>query len=312
MRVGGRAEWLLEPARPEELVAAWRLARERGLDVRILGGGANLIVEDGLHPGVVIATDRMARVFRPGREEEGDGFEGGGEPTPRTGSAGEGEPLLVCWAGAGLPGLVRSARELGWSGLQGLVGVPGQLGGGVTMNAGGRWGELWDVVESVRLLIPEGALVERPRAACSPAYRDARLGECVVLGAVLRLAHGNRAEIGAEMRQYLAEKSAAQPVSEHSSGCVFRNPDPELSDGRGAGQLVADCGGKGLQEGAAMVSPKHGNFIVNRGGATSADVFRLIERVQTLVLETSGVHLEREAREWRLPQNANRPRRGLS
>ena len=250
-------------------------------------GGANLLVEDGLHECVVIATDRMARVFRPGRDEvgafgdDGEGAReltgggngapgmggtvgmGAGEVSPRSGSALEGEPLLVAWAGAGMPGLVRVARELSWSGLEGLVGVPGQLGGGVAMNAGGRWGELWDVVERVSLLTPEGEVVERARDACSPGYRDANLPGHVVLAAALRLVPGEKAAIRDAMRQYLSEKSAAQPVTEHSSGCVFRNPDPELSDGRSAGRLIDDCGGKGLAEGGAVVSPKHANFIVN-------------------------------------------------
>lgn len=169
MRVGGHAQWLLEPARPEELVAAYVRACERGLPVRVLGGGANLIIEDGLHPGVVIATDRMARVFRPTRIEEGSAFLEGRDESHSGRAAGEGEPLLVAWAGAGMPGLVRTARDLSWTGLEGLIGVPGQLGGGVAMNAGGRWGELWDVVERVRLLLPDGEVVERERGECSRA-----------------------------------------------------------------------------------------------------------------------------------------------
>ena len=303
MRVGGRAEWLVEPARPEEFAAAWRLACELGLSRRVLGGGANLIIEDGLHEGVVFATDRMARLFRPGRDVEGSAFEATGDATGHPGlqarpEAHEGEPLFVAWAGQGMPGLVRAARDLAWTGLEGLVGVPGQVGGGVAMNAGGRWGELWDVVERVHLLTPEGELIERERAACSPGYRDANLDGHVVMGAALRLAHGNRAAIHEEMRQYLSEKSAVQPVTERSCGCIFRNPDPELSDGRSAGQLVDQCGGKGMTEGDAIVSPKHGNFIVNRGRARSADVLRLIERVERLVEDRTGVRLHREAKAW--------------
>lgn len=132
-----------------------------------------------------------------------------------------------------------------------------------------------------------------------PGYRDANLGQAVILGAALRLAQGDPAAIREAMRQYLSEKSAAQPVTEHSSGCVFRNPDPELSDGRSAGRLIDDCGGKGLSVGAAIVSPKHANFIVNQGAAKSDDVFELIERVERLVLEKSGVQLVREVGVWR-------------
>ena len=302
MRAGGRVEWLLEPEHPDQLVKAYRVARERGLEPRILGGGANLLVPDGVLPGVVIATDRMARVFRAPASASADEVESAFAKPPSPGErvAGtDGDARLVAWAGAGLPGLVRTARELGWTGLEGLVGVPGHLGGGVAMNAGGRWGELWDVVESVRLLLPDGAVVHRERAACAPRYRDGRLAGAVCLGAVLRLQPGERAEIKERMRQYLFEKSAAQPVTEHSCGCVFKNPPQDRSDGRSAGQLVEECGGKRLARGDAVVSPKHGNFIVNRGRATATDVLDLIEDVRALVFERTGIELESEVKIWR-------------
>ncbi len=312
MRVGGVAEWLLEPANPNEFAEAWCAARERGFRPRILGGGANLLIADGLFEGVVMTTERMGRVFRPRHGEHtgavalddaAQGGEDAGAPfepllPPTEVLERDQDPRLVAWAGAGMPGLVRTARELGWSGLEGLVGVPGHLGGGVAMNAGGRWGELWDVVESVRVLTPEGQLEDRHRADCEPRYRDANLGGAIVLGAVLRLAVGNREAIQSTIRQYLSEKSAAQPVTERSCGCVFKNPDPELSEGRSAGQLIEACGAKGLQRGRAVVSPKHGNFIVNRGGASATDVYLLIEDVRRLVRERAGVELENEVKTW--------------
>jgi UDP-N-acetylmuramate dehydrogenase len=292
MRIGGTAAWLLEPGTPEEFRRAWLAALERGAAPRVLGGGANLLIEEGDH-GVVITTDRMRRVFRPGAAQ-----------TPEADAAArelgeQREPRLVAWAGAGMPGLCRTARDSGLAGLAGLVGIPGHLGGGIAMNAGGRWGEMWDVVESVHVLSPEGVELTLPRAECTPAYRSGGLGRHVVLGAVLALAPGKRAEIAAEMRDYLAQKSAAQPVQEHSSGCIFQNPDPERSDGRSAGMLIEHCGGKGLARGDAIVSPKHGNFIVNRGRARAADVLGLIEDVRALVRERAGIELATEVRVWR-------------
>jgi UDP-N-acetylmuramate dehydrogenase len=292
MRIGGAAAWLLEPATPEEFRRAWLAALERGAEPRVLGGGANLLIEEGDH-GVVITPDRMRRVFRPGAaqtpEEDAAAREHG---DPR-------EPKLVAWAGAGMPGLCRTARDSGLAGLAGLVGIPGHLGGGVAMNAGGRWGVTWDVVESVHVLSPEGVELTLPRAECTPTYRSGGLGRNVVLGAVLALAPGERTEIAAEMRDYLAQKSAAQPVQEHSSGCIFQNPDPERSDGRSAGMLIEQCGGKGLSRGDAIVSPKHGNFIVNRGRARAADVLGLIDDVRALVRERAGIELATEVRVWR-------------
>jgi UDP-N-acetylenolpyruvoylglucosamine reductase len=293
MRVGGRAEWLLEPADPEELRRAWIHAREQGSEVRLLGGGANLIVEDGLHPGVVISTARLRRVFRPDLAEEAMGG-APGEKLERGAPA-----QLVAWAGATLPSLVNAATRLGWSGLEGLVGVPGQLGGGLAMNAGGRWGDLWNVVESVRLLEADGELVDLPRERCTPRYRDGGLGERVAVGAVLRLVAADPEQVRERAREYLLEKKRVQPVTESSSGCIFKNPDRELSDGRSAGKLIEDCGCKGLARGDAIVSPLHANFIVNRGRASASDVLGLIDEVRERVAQRTGIELATEVRIWR-------------
>ena len=160
------------------------------------------------------------------------------------------------------------------------------------------WGEMWDVVERVRVLTPDGRMEDRARASCAPRYRDANLAGAIVLGAVLRLERGDPDEIRARMREYLHAKSAAQPVTERSSGCIFKNPDPELSEGRSAGTLVEVCGGKGLSRGDAIVSPKHGNFIVNRGRATATDILALVEDLRRLVAERTGIGLEREVVVW--------------
>jgi len=298
LEVGGYADWLLEPATPEEFVAACNAARERGHEPRILGGGANLLLPDGRIAGVVITTARMTRVFRPqaGGADEGAEFEPA-LPALRVLERGE-DARLVAWAGAPMPGLVRMARDLGWSGLEGLAGVPGHVGGGVAMNAGGRWGELWDVVERVRLLTRAGEVVERSRAECQPRYRDGNLAGALVLGVVLALKVDERAAVKERVADYLRQKSAAQPVTEHSCGCVFKNPPKERSGGLGAGQLIEAVGAKGLARGDARVSEKHGNFIVNRGHARAADVFALIREVRARVAQATGIELELEVQVW--------------
>jgi UDP-N-acetylmuramate dehydrogenase len=298
IRVGGRAEWLLEPRHPDELVAAWNAARERGFEPRVLGGGANLLVPDGLLAGVVITTERMGRVFRPHPEDgEREGTELSAPGAPLAWRGGD-EARVVAWAGCSLPGLVRVSRELGWSGLEALAGVPGHLGGGLAMNAGGRSGEVWDVVESVRVLGADGVAHRLERARCSPRYRDGNLGAAIVLGAVLRFRVDERATVRARVASCLRDKSAVQPVSERSCGCVFRNPDRELSCGRTAGQLIEAAGARGLARGDALVSPKHGNFIVNRGRALARDVLELIEEVRARVADRFGIPLENEVKVW--------------
>ncbi len=302
MRVGGAAEWLLEPATPDELSEALGAARELGLKVRLLGGGANLIVDDGVLSGAVIATGRLDRIFRPDSAQAVEAFE---DEVPKSRVAPDtlGEnPRLVAWAGATLPGLVRTASELGWSGVEGLVGVPGQVGGAITMNAGGRWGEIWDVVELVRVLTPEGELKDLERKDCSPTYRKGGLGDNIVVAVVLKLRPESKAAVSTRAREFLLEKNAVQPVTESCSGCIFKNPDPELSDGRSAGRLIDELGLKGLSRGQALVSPKHANFIVNKGGARATDVLGLIDEVQDRVREQSGIQLGLEVQRWRADQ----------
>jgi len=312
MRVGGRAQWLLEPSDPTELREAWCRARELGFEPRLLGGGANLLIADGELPGVVIATDRLRRVFRPdpeGPAEAGEVMSGGtGLPVRPANDerafwegGGAVDARLVAWCGASMPGLARVAQDLGWSGFEGLVGVPGNIGGGVTMNAGGKWGCVWDAVELVRVLEPDGTERDLTRDECSPGYRNGNLNGRVVVGVVLRLRPESTAAVQERARTFLLEKREAQPVTEHSSGCIFKNPDPETSDGRSAGRLIDDCGGKSLMRGDAIVSPVHANFIVNRGKATAADVFGLIEDVRALVERKAGLVLAREVKVWGEP-----------
>jgi UDP-N-acetylenolpyruvoylglucosamine reductase len=295
LRVGGRAQWLLEPADPLELRAAYVAARERGFVPRILGGGANLIVEDGVLPGVVIATDRLKRTFRPSGAVDFDPAARAEIALPDPAE----DPRLVAWAGATLPSLVQTATALGLAGLECLAGVPGHLGGGVAMNAGGRYGELWDTVELVRVLEPDGTVRDLAREDASPTYRNGGMGERIVLGAVLRLRPSKVAEVRERAKQYLLEKRRVQPVTEWSAGCVFKNPDPATSDGCSAGKLVELCGLKGRTRGDAAVSELHGNFVLNRGAATASDVLGLIEEVRAEVAERTGVVLETEVKVWR-------------
>ena len=313
LRVGGVAEWMLEPRTPEELREAWIAAHEfvqetatrdaEPAPVRVLGGGANLVVGDGVLPGVVITTEKVRRIFRPTAPPDEsapeDVLAGSVEGDPRIaqGRAAD-DPRLVAWCGATLPALLRTARDLGFAGLEGIVGVPGHVGGGVAMNAGGRWGEMWDVVETVRVLELDGTVRDLARDECSPSYRNANLGGRVVLGVVLRFEPEGRPAVEARMRQYLTEKNRVQPVTEWSAGCVFKNPDPEVAEGRSAGRLVDECGGKGLSRGDAVVSPLHGNFIVNQGEATSVDVLTLMEDVRDLVAQKTGIWLEFEVKRW--------------
>jgi len=296
LRVGGTAEWLLEPASSSEMAAAVQAVRERGMNLWLLGGGANLVIADGELPGAVIATDRLKRVWR---------WHGMGDPfaveiPPEHFPEREIGALawLVAWAGESMPGLVNRSKALGWTGIEGLAGVPGSLGGGVAMNAGGSWGELWDSVERVRILEPDGTIQDHPREAFTPSYRNAHLGPRIVLGAVLRLEQSHKIPVEAKVREYLEHKRRVQPVTEWSAGCIFKNPPKEQTGGKGAGQLIDEAGLKGRSIGDAQISPLHGNFLVNRGNATAEDVISLIHEIAARVADRTGIHLEREVKLW--------------
>ena len=297
--VGGSVEWLLEPATPEELRRAIGAAREAGFEPRILGGGANLIVAEGVLPGVVIATDRLQRVFRLEANVPSEESLRAIGPDDRLAPQSPGENArIVAWAGASMPRIVSTTQKLGWTGFEGLVGVPGNVGGGIAMNAGGRWGEMWDVVERVLLVAEDGSFVEKAREECQPTYRNGQLGRAIVASAVLRFRPDEKAAVFERCRDYLKQKKDAQPVTERSAGCVWKNPDQSKSGGLSAGKLVEQCGGKGKSRGDAVVSPLHGNFIVNRGKATATDVLTLIEDVHDLVAQKTGISLEREVKVW--------------
>ena len=307
MRVGGAAEWLLEPKNLGELAKAVSAARESGMPVRILGKGANLIVEDGTIPGVTVATDRLNLMWRPDAAEQGQALESlldalkrGQQPDARLAPHPREEGLrLLALCGATHQKLVSTVMELGWSGLEGLVGVPGHVGGGVAMNAGGKWGEMWSVVESIVVVDDDGELRVLRREQCDPSYRNGNLGTKVVAAALLKFRLDEVHAVKERTRNFLKEKNAVQPVTEWSAGCVFKNPDPERSCGRTTGKLVDEAGLKGRAVGGAQISPKHGNFIVNTGHATAKDVLELVRIAQETVFERFGVQLEMEAKVWR-------------
>lgn len=275
MRIGGPADYFIEPQKPEHLASALDELHASGTPYRLLGGGANVLAPDGGVRGAVVHTGSMRRCFRDG-------------------------PGLRVWPGVTLQGLVRTASGLGLSGLELLIGVPGQFGGALAMNAGSAdWG-IWDQVEEVvlwRPSLPDGDRIRAYSAAeIGPGYRDGALGDGVVLEALLHLDERTPKEVKATAEAHLKRKNLSQPVRLASAGCAFKNPP-----GDSAGRLIDAAGLKGAREGGAQVSEIHANFIVNEGEATAADVRRLLERIETAVEEQRGVFLERELVVWPEP-----------
>lgn len=281
LRIGGPAEVLLEPQKPEHLVDILNGLAKDNLPWRMLGGGANTLAPDGGVPGVVLHTGSMRRMFVDG-------------PTG-----------LRAWPGATLPALVRAAAEKGLSGLEHLIGVPGQVGGALAMNAGAAdWG-LWDAVQEATLWYPDGTLQAFTPEQIKPKYRNGNLRGAVLIEVLFDLKPASKQVVQAKLEELLKRKNATQPVRLWSAGCAFKNPP-----GDSAGRLIDACGLKNYQVGKAAISDQHANFIVNQGGATAADVRGVLEHVERMVMERFQVSLVRELVVWPEPQEPVAPDKG--
>lgn len=270
-RVGGPARRMAFPDQAEQLVLLTSFARECGVRSLVIGNGTNLLAPDEGLDRLVIVTGGLRRV------EAGT--------TPDT---------IVAEAGATLAQTADFACKLGLTGLEFAHGIPGTVGGAVYMNAGAYGGEIGETVKGVSVLFPEEGIRFVPREEMDFSYRHSLLTdhpEAVVLHAVVQLSPGDPAAVRERMRELMEKRRAGQPLEYPSAGSTFKRPE-----GHYAGTLIQQCGLKGLTVGGAQVSEKHAGFIINRGGATCADVMELIREVQRRVLEETGVRLEPEVR----------------
>ena len=275
-RVGGPADWLVEPRTTDEIVAALTLAWQADVAVTMLGGGSNVLVSDQGLRGLVVR--------------------------PRAGVVSRVDTTHVrADAAITINGLVRWMINHGCAGLEAWAGTPGTVGGGIYGNAhfGGRL--IGDLVAEVRVAARNGAVCDVPRAAMGFAYDRSRLQQSgeVLLSAVFRVSDGDAASLRATARESLAFRKRTQPLDTPSAGCVFQNPEPGrdlVPEGLpwSAGALVDRAGLKGLAIGGARVSPTHGNFIVNEGTATASDIRQLIGRCRDVVRARFGVELREE------------------
>ncbi|TVQ64123.1 MAG: UDP-N-acetylmuramate dehydrogenase [Phycisphaerales bacterium] len=276
--VGGRADALARPRSVEELRALLR----RFDRVRVLGDGANMLVDDDGVDGLVVSLENLRRVERPDPNDPG---------------------LLRVGAGANLPRLIVDTVRDGLSGLEGLAGVPASLGGAIVMNAGGAFGEIAQAVERVRALTLDGEEIVRTRDEIPFGYRSSGLRDLIVVEADLRLTPAeDAAALRSRMKEVMSYKKGSQPMGERSAGCAFKNPTLPTGERVSAGMLIDRAGCKGERVGGARVSDVHANFIVvdtAPGACTARDVVALMRRVRARVLDHAGVTLEPEVAIWR-------------
>ncbi|EDM98725.1 UDP-N-acetylmuramate dehydrogenase [Pseudoflavonifractor capillosus ATCC 29799] len=268
-RVGGPARLMAFPRDKKEIKAAVRAADEMGVIPFFLGNGSNLLVADEGVEAFVIKTGGLDQTREVNRR-------------------------LRAECGIPLSRLAVAALGRGLTGLEFAHGIPGSLGGAVVMNAGAYGGEMVQVLTAVTYLDKHGQEHTVPASECGLTYRHSMFTdhpEWLVLEAEMELEQGDAEEIRAKMEDLAQRRKSKQPLEYPSAGSTFKRPE-----GHFAAALIEQCGLKGLTVGGAQVSEKHAGFVINRGGATCADILKLTEQIKETVLRETGVTLELEVR----------------
>ena len=268
LRIGGSADIFIVPQDVDDIRHALLFAERDQLPVAVIGGGNNLLVKDRGVRGVMLKLEGCL-----GRAE----FHG---------------EEAVAGAGVSLSALIREAAALNLGGIECLAGIPATIGGALAMNAGTPDGAIGDFVSAAYFLHPDGTLGEFKPGPGSFNYRAFHFPPgAVLVGCRLRLHRRPLSEIQKDIKQRLKVKKATQPLALASAGCVWKNPPSET-----AGRLIERAGLKGKRLNGAEISSKHANFIVNRGGATAADVLALMELTRERVQAQFGISFESEIR----------------
>jgi len=263
-KIGGPADVLVEPADIDDVCRLLAQASAAKLPLFVIGG-TNLLIRDGGIRGIVVSLSKLRTI----REEAG--------------------AVLYAEGGVGMPTLIGYAIRRSLAGLEWAAGIPGTVGGCLVMNAGTRLGEMKDSIKAVRIVTAKGDVRDLSAASIRFDYRRAHLPKGIVVGVWLQLRPGIRAEIARIVKDYLHYRKDTQPLAMPSAGCVFKNPPRDS-----AGRLLEAAGLKGMRIGDAEVSTKHGNFIVNHGHASAADVIGLIQKVRRMIKRKTGVRLDLE------------------
>lgn len=279
-RVGGPAKVYVVPEDIEELQKLIRFLHEEKLPYDIIGNGTNLLVSDAGVDHVVVEIGRALE---------------GIELLPEANASDEKTYYIRVLAGTLLSKAAQFAATQELSGMEALRGIPGTLGGAVTMNAGAYGTEMKDVLHSVDILTPEGELRTLTPAELALGYRHSVIPErgYVVVAATLALRKGDPAEIKARMADFQNRRKEKQPLDKASAGSTFKRPE-----GYFAGKLIEDTGLRGFRHGGAQVSEKHCGFVINDGTARAADIYWLIGEVRKRVLMEQHVELTPEVKLW--------------
>ncbi len=267
-KIGGPCAVAVFCSDTREIVYAAKCARDMGERVKLIGRGSNLLCSDEGYDGVIVVCDNAERIRVA-------------------------DDVIECECGASLTAVANEAYEAGLTGAEFMYGIPGSVGGGVFMNAGAYGGQMSDVVIRVECLdTVTGELFVLTAQELEFSYRHSVFTshpEYAVLSVTLRLRHGQREEIYARMRDYISRRREKQPLEYPSAGSTFKR-----CEGHFTAQLIDEAGLKGMSVGGAQVSEKHAGFVINRGGATCADVLCLIEKIKDIIYQKHGLRIECE------------------
>lgn len=271
-KIGGPADVVVFPEDTEDLIGMIKYLGEEHIPYFILGNGTNLLVRDGGIRDIVI---NLSHGFRQIELIKGNR-----------------SSMILAEASALLVNLIRFSTDHNLSGLEFAAGIPGTIGGGLVMNAGGSLGELKDVTNSITTVSCNGEIAVKKRGDLRFSYRNLQLPQgSIILSATFALKIGTQSRIKEKIQEILTKKKETQPLDLPNAGSIFKNPE-----GISAGRLIDNAGLKGTQIGEARVSELHGNFILNLGNATANDILSLKGVIEEKVYQKTGVMLEPEIR----------------
>lgn len=270
LKLGGPAQFFAEPTNVDELLAVVQRSRDEGLQVRLLGGGSNVLVRDEGVAGMVVSLSG-----------------------PEFSTITINDNKVTVGGGAQLANVITAAVGAGLAGLEPLVGIPGTIGGALHGNAGTQAGDIGQWTCGATVMTRGGEIIVRERNDLVFAYRQSSLDELAILDAKFELEEENPDDITKRMQKQWIFKKANLPMAHENTGCIFRNPR-----GMSAGMLIDQAGLKGETIGGAEVSQRHANFFITHPKATTRDVLKLIDVVRSRVAERMGVELETEIEIW--------------
>ncbi len=262
-KIGGPADILIKPNTKEELVDIVKICNEEGAPYYIIGNGSNLLVSDEGYRGVIIQLYKEFQKIN---------LEGN---------------VIYAESGALLSKIATIASKNNLAGMEFAHGIPGSLGGAVTMNAGAYGGEMKDIIVSCDVMTREGEILTLSKDELELGYRTSIIAKknYIVIGATLELKQGNMEDILNNMKDYAGRRKDKQPLDKPSAGSTFKRPE-----GHFAGKLIMDSNLRGFQIGGARVSDKHCGIVVNEGNATAKDIINLIEEVNAIIFGDIGRH----------------------